>query len=140
MLGEFEIITDENGDETNWDMYDSCGNFYMGVDSETVQHSECLPSTNCCNLNVHDSFGDGMNSNRYALTVDGDVVAGGDGMSEHSRSHPFNCDSVDDGSCIPLVLDFYAEEIGHGNGVYMLDYNTGDMIWDAIGFEAFSAE
>ena len=74
----------------------------------------------------------------YVLKVDGKIVAGGDGDFEESIGHPFNCDKVADGRCVPL--NFEADDFGDDNEVYMIDFDSGTVIWDAVGFEPNSAE
>ena len=144
MMVEFEIDTDDCGDETTWDIYDSDGNFYMGdtdyAGSGTHYYSQCLPSNLCYTLNVHDSHEDGIYSAGYELKVDGELVSTGDGDFQHSISHPFNCDNVENGGCVPVVLDFFADDVGEDNEVYMMNFDTGNMIFDAVGFDPYSVE
>jgi hypothetical protein len=142
---EFEILTDEYGDETTWTVSDTNGDVFMSggpytESFETYYHSTCMPADGCYNLNVNDSWGDGMCDAGYHLKINGQNTINGDGWFGSSINHPFNCDSVRDGNCVPLVMTYTADEIGSDNEVLMLDLTTSDTIWDAIEFEPSSTE
>jgi hypothetical protein len=138
VMVEFEITTDGYAAETSWEIFGDNGMYLAdgsySANDETYAYSQCVPSNECLTLQVYDSYGDGLSSGGYVVKVDGTVVITGDGVFEESITHPFNCDRVADGNCIPLIMDFTADDWGYDNEIYLIDFNTGEVFWDAVGF------
>ncbi|MBK6831597.1 MAG: hypothetical protein IPG92_13050 [Flavobacteriales bacterium] len=70
-----DIWTDDNGDETTWEIIPQGGGSptcsggpYVGLDNDLVNASCCL-STGCYVLRVLDSAGDGISTGGYVLTT-----------------------------------------------------------------------
>ncbi|NQU67978.1 MAG: T9SS type A sorting domain-containing protein [Candidatus Marinimicrobia bacterium] len=82
------ILTDNYGGETSWDIYDSAGNYVDGIDSYTLDNYtlytwELVLDPGTYTFNVWDDWGDGIycsDDGYYQLDVDGAWVAGGPGV------------------------------------------------------------
>ena len=83
-----ELITDEYGAETSWDIKDSQGNILLGIgtqtygDNETYTETFCLPFAGPFDFTISDSEGDGIccgqyGDGAYKLYVDGNLVHSG---------------------------------------------------------------
>jgi hypothetical protein len=147
VLVEFEIATDEYAQETSWDIHDSNGHWLMGdggygVNGQTYIYRECLPSHECYVLTVYDEYGDGMDSTGYILKKDGRIVVTGDGRFDSSIRHHFNCANVNDrkSRSVPVFMDFVADDVGNDNQVMMIDFESGDILWNATSLEARSSK
>jgi hypothetical protein len=143
ILVEFELTTDEYASETSFDIV-GMNEVYLSdtpnLNNHDYKYSECIPSKECLTLQVFDEFGDGLLSGGYVLKVDGTIVLTGDGMFEDFITHVFNCDNVDDGRCVSLVVDFTSDAWGYDNQIYMVDFNTGEELWYATDFLEFETE
>lgn len=95
-----EIMTDNYGYETTWNVSDGSSVYASGGDVTTYGSNTlysdtfCVPNTSCMSFNIFDNFGDGIccsyGNGYYNLYVDGALIAtGGDFNTDESVN--FNC-------------------------------------------------
>ncbi|MCF8461151.1 MAG: T9SS type A sorting domain-containing protein [Flavobacteriales bacterium] len=96
-----EILTDNYGYETSWDLLNSNGDTLAqggqgGVYGNTTLYTEsvCVPENTCMRFEITDQFGDGICCNygqgSYTIYVDGVEVNTGGTFTTHTF-HLFNC-------------------------------------------------
>jgi len=142
---DFEITTDDWGYETSFEFFGSDGTVYLSdgsydLNQHTYTYSECMPSDQCITLEVYDDYGDGLLSGGYTVKMDGAIVTAGDGDFTDVIQHKFNCDNVDDGTCNSFEMEFTADSWGYDNEVYMINFSTGEVLWDATDFAPGATE
>jgi len=147
-----QVISDDYGYETSWDLVDVQTNttyFSIGENTygnnQTNVHEFCIPQDACVIFTISDQFGDGIccayGEGSYEVSLDGNLIAsGGDFGSEESVA--FNCApgvacssaiAVDEGSYTTETANYWYVFTPAEPGTYNISTcNTNDCntkIW-----------
>lgn len=100
MLLQIEILTDNYGQETSWELTDASGTVLGGeqfpneADNALFQYDFCVPTDECVFFTIYDSYGDGICCNYgngyYKVYLDSVLVASG-GDFNSAVVEEFNC-------------------------------------------------
>mmetsp|Transcript_9121 Transcript_9121/g.23082 ORF Transcript_9121/g.23082 Transcript_9121/m.23082 type:complete len:766 (-) Transcript_9121:220-2517(-) len=138
---EFDLTLDSWPDETEWEIFTAAGQVVMkggpyapNQAGQTIQATQCVPDT-CLSLSIYDAYGDGLSGN-YNLMIDGQPqLAQVDGEQFNDVvNHFFNCDQVENGACMPLVLDLVLDSYPEETSFYLIDMTNQIFEWDESSF------